>query len=130
MQQFTYVCFLKIYLSVQNIVVKKSRTFENGDIDKNSTDIPSILHSILMDLSLLLYRLMNFVNSSHELLQMKDISSMNLSITSGLHLALLRISSSILAINMLAKLGAYFFAHNGVRCLEKLLIFKQEIVVQ
>ena len=61
---------------------------------------------------------------------MKNISSMNPNITSGLHLALFRTSSSKLAMNMLTKLGAYFFAHGGTRSLEKPLIVKQEIIAQ
>ena len=34
MQQFMRVRFFKTYLSVQNIVVRKSRTFEDCDIQK------------------------------------------------------------------------------------------------
>ena len=48
---------------------------------------------------------MNYINSSLEWYQMKNISSMNLNITNGLHLALRRILSSKLAMNMLAKLS-------------------------
>ena len=60
---------------------------------------------------------------------MKNISSINLNIASGLHLALRRTSSPKLAMNMFAKLCAYF-SHGGTKNLEKPLIIKQEIIVQ
>ena len=75
---------------------------------KKSTDASLILQSILLDSLCLLNRLMNSVNSSFEWDQMKNISSMKLDISSGLHLALRNIISSKLAMNVLAKLGAYF----------------------
>ena len=34
-REFMYVRVLKIYLNVQNIVVRKSRTFDDCDIQKN-----------------------------------------------------------------------------------------------
>ena len=52
---------------------------------------------------------------------MKNIS-MNLNITSGSHLALHRTSSSKLAMNMLAKLGVYFFPWQRQKFIETVVV--------
>ena len=88
------------------------------------------LKSILIDSSWLLNRSTNSVGSSFKWVQMKNTSSMNLNITSGLHLAffldfLLQISHE-----NIGKIGCIFFAHGSARSLEKPSIIKHKIIMQ
>ena len=117
----------RVSVSLKFTLVSRILWLENPEplkivTSRKSTDASFILQSILMELSWVLNRLMNSVNSSLEWFQMKNISSINLNIASGLHLALHRTSSSKLAINVLAKLGAYFLPMAAPEVLEKPLI--------
>ena len=64
------VIVIKIYLSVQNIVVRKSRTFEDCDIQKIYWCFINITINFDGIVSWVLNRLMNSINSSLEWFQM------------------------------------------------------------